>query len=88
MPANDRQHGGDHYQGFTYKGHNIQPWDVVNIFNLDYFTGVAVVYLLRWRRKGGRQDIEKAIHTLEKLLELDEGEEYASEQRPRNPDDR
>lgn len=84
MPANDRQVGGDHYKGYYFRGEHIEPWDVVNSFGLGYLDGVAVVYLLRWRAKGGVEDIQKAIHTLEKLVEV---ETQAESQRP-GADDR
>lgn len=63
--ANDRQVGGDHYHRYG----SLQPWDVIDHFKLDYFTGNAVKYLLRWRHKGGVEDIRKALHYMEKLLE-------------------
>lgn len=59
--ANDRQVGGDHYQtGGT------QHWDM---FGPDYLIGYATKYM-RWRKKGGVQDLEKAIHVVEKLKEV------------------
>ncbi|WP_417459189.1 DUF3310 domain-containing protein [Kordiimonas sp.] len=62
--ANDRQHGGDHY-----KDRGIQPWDYVAANNLGFFEGNAIKYLTRWEDKGGIQDLEKAIHFIEKLIE-------------------
>lgn len=63
--ANARQIGGEHYRKY---GH-LQPWDVIIHFKLDYLTGNAVKYLLRWRDKGGIEDIRKAMHYIEKLVE-------------------
>lgn len=65
ISANARQVGGEHYRKY---GH-LQPWDVIAHFKLDYFTGNAVKYLLRWRDKGGIEDIRKAMHYIEKLVE-------------------
>ncbi len=62
MAANDKQVGGDHYQ----KLGELQHWDVVAHFNLDYFQGQVTRYLFRWRDKGGIQDLEKAQHFMEK----------------------
>jgi hypothetical protein len=62
--ANDKQIGGDHY-----KKHGIQPWDYVLANNLGYLEGTAIKYITRWRDKGGIDDIRKAIHFLEKLIE-------------------
>ena len=62
MSAHDRQVGGDHYQK------EIQPWDIIDAYDLDYYEGNALKYLLR--DKGDRtEDLQKAIHYLEKELE-------------------
>lgn len=60
----DWQVGGDHY-----KRMGIQPWQVIDACKLDFYVGTAVAYLMRWEAKGGLQDIEKAIHTLEHFVE-------------------
>jgi hypothetical protein len=41
--------------------------------NLGYFEGNIVKYVSRWQDKGGVQDLQKAKHYLEKLLELQNG---------------
>ena len=66
MAANDKQISGKHY-----KENSIQPWDYVAANNLGYFEGSAIKYITRWRNKGGIADIQKAIHFLEKLIELE-----------------
>lgn len=65
MSANDKQVGGDHY-----KGKKVQHWDFVYMHNLDYFQGQITKYVVRWRDKGGLEDLHKAQHYLEKYLEL------------------
>lgn len=58
----DRQVGGDHYQtGGT------QHWDMFGTESMMY---AATKYLSRWRKKNGVQDLEKALHYSEKLLEI------------------
>lgn len=70
MPtANEVQHGGTHY----VKHGRLQHWDVVAHFGLGYFEGQATKYLFRWRDKGGILDLEKAIHYIQKLIELEQG---------------
>ena len=64
--ANDKQYGGTHYQCQT-----IQPWDYVTANNLGYLEGTAIKYITRWRHKNGIEDIRKAIHFLEKLVEVE-----------------
>ncbi len=66
MSANDKQVAGDHYKQFQY-----ETWDVIDDWKLGYFDGNAVKYLSRWRHKGGVQDLQKAIHYIEKLIELE-----------------
>lgn len=68
MSANDIQHGGDHYKKYG----NLQPWDVITAWNLGYLDGTALKYIARWRDKGGVEDIKKAIHFLEKFVEVHE----------------
>lgn len=61
----DSQVGGDHYR--KYK---IQPWDLWEEYSLDAFTGAILKYLLR--DKGNRlEDLKKARHTLDKLIEIE-----------------
>ena len=60
--ANDRQVGGDHY-----KVGELQHWDLLGP---EYLMGCATKYISRWRRKNGVQDLEKALHYAEKLLEV------------------
>lgn len=65
MSANDTQIAGSHY-----KAKAIQPWDYIASNELGYFEGNIVKYVSRWREKGGVDDLRKARHYLEKLIEL------------------
>lgn len=67
MSANDNQIGGQHYAAKP-----IQPWDFIAANGLGYFEGNVVKYLSRWRDKGGVQDLHKAAHYLQKLIEISE----------------
>lgn len=69
--ANATQVGGQHYAAKP-----IQPWDFIAANGLGYFEGNVVKYLSRWRDKGGVQDLHKAAHYLQKLIEI---EEYGKE---------
>jgi len=69
--ANDIQVGGDHYKKYG----DLQPWDVIVAWNLGYLDGTALKYIARWRDKGGINDIKKAIHFLEKFIEVEEGKQ-------------
>jgi len=69
MNANDKQIGGQHYQ------QSIQPWDYIIANQLGYLEGNVIKYVTRHKSKGGRADILKAIHYLEKILEVEYGVE-------------
>lgn len=49
--------------------------------NLGYFEGQITKYLVRWRKKGGYQDLLKAKSFMDKLLEV-EGKKPKAEPEP------
>jgi hypothetical protein len=63
--ANDVQVAGTHY-----KSKSIQPWDYIVGNNLGYLEGNIVKYVSRWKDKGGVDDLKKARHYLDKLIEV------------------
>ena len=66
--ARETQIGGRHYAQ-----HKIQVWDVAIEYNLSYIEGSALKYLLR-RKDNRLEDLEKARHCLDRLIELERGE--------------
>lgn len=64
MTVNDKQVGGSHYKS------KIQHWDYVVANGLGYFEGQITKYVTRWRGKNGVEDLRKALHFLDKLIEL------------------
>lgn len=67
--ARNSQVGGSHYRRFK-----IQPWDIWQEYGLDAFTGAILKYLLR--DKGNRlEDLRKARHTLDRLIEIEEAKD-------------
>lgn len=64
--ALDKQVSGNHY-----KDCGIQPIEYIHANGLNYFEGNAVKYITRHRKKNGKADIEKAIHYLELMIELE-----------------
>jgi len=69
--ATEKQVGGEHY-----KNCKIQPVDYIVENNLTFLEGNAIKYITRHRKKGeGAKDIEKAIHYLEMILEMEYGRE-------------
>jgi len=61
-----KQVGGSHYK--TMK---IQPSKFINENDLPFAEGKAIKYICRHRLKGKKEDILKAIHYLEMILERD-----------------
>lgn len=62
--ANNRQVGGSHYAA------GLQHWDLIERNGIGYLEGCATKYVTRARKKNGRQDILKAQHYVQKLIEL------------------
>lgn len=57
-----------------YKDKPLQVWDYVIANNLGYLEGNVVKYVSRWRQKGGVEDLRKAKHYIEKLIEVESGQ--------------
>jgi len=64
--ALDKQVSGNHY-----KDCGIQPIEYIHANNLSYLEGNVIKYTTRHSKKNGKQDILKAIHYLELILEME-----------------
>jgi len=64
--ATQKQVGGSHYKDMP-----IQPVEYAQRNNLNFIEGCVIKYVSRHRSKNGAEDIEKAIHFLNLLLELE-----------------
>jgi|TARA_Y100000034_G_scaffold57875_1_gene70632 hypothetical protein len=62
----DKQIGGKHY-----KNMKIQPAKFINENKLLFAEGNAIKYICRHTIKGKEEDVRKAIHYLEMILERD-----------------
>ena len=69
MGALEIQEGGDHYKKL-----GIQPVEYIHANGLDFFQGNVVKYVTRHKDKKGAEDIRKAIHYLQMILEMQYGE--------------
>lgn len=58
--------GGKHYKSFK-----IQPSKFINENNLLFAEGNVIKYVCRHKNKNGKEDIKKAIHYLEMIIERD-----------------
>ena len=65
MAANEEQVGGRHYIEKA-----VQPWDYIIANQMGYLEGNIIKYISRYKDKGGIDDLIKASHYLEKLIEV------------------
>ena len=70
MSAYKKQIGGNHYR--KYK---LQPSQFVTENKLLYPEGCVIKYVIRHQDKGGKQDLEKAKHMIDMIIERDYAEE-------------
>jgi hypothetical protein len=59
-----KQVGGSHYRDMV-----IQPIDFIIKNNLEYCEGNVIKYISRYKKKNGLEDLEKARHYIEILIE-------------------
>ncbi len=64
----DKQIAGSHY-----KKYKIQPSKFVVENKLLYPEGCAIKYIIRHQDKNGKEDLKKAIHFIEMIIERDYG---------------
>jgi len=66
----EKQVGGNHYQ--TMK---IQPAEFINKNKMLFAEGNAIKYICRHINKGGEQDLQKAKHYIDMIIERDYGDD-------------
>lgn len=62
----EKQVGGNHYKGFV-----IQPVEFIYKNNIPFVEGSIIKYVCRHREKNGIEDLKKARHFLDILIELE-----------------
>ena len=62
---------GKQVDGNHYSKMKIQPAQFINENHLEFAEGNAIKYICRHKFKGKAEDIKKAIHYLEMILERD-----------------
>lgn len=68
VDATMTQIGGDHYSKLA-----IQPVEYAMANSLNFLQGSVIKYVTRYKDKGGRQDLEKAMHCIQLLIEHEYG---------------
>ena len=66
MSVYKKQVGGTHY-----KDMKIQPSEFINENKLLFAEGNAIKYICRHKYKGKKEDLKKAIHYVEMIMERD-----------------
>lgn len=61
-----KQEGGTHYRNYP-----IQPIEYIVANGIGFLAGNVIKYATRYRDKNGEEDIRKAIHYLELILEFE-----------------
>lgn len=55
-----------------YKKKGIEVWDIIDAYDLDFYEANAVKYVLRWREKGGVEDLKKAITYIQRIIDREQ----------------
>ena len=66
MKSLKKQIGGNHYQNYV-----IQPAEFINKNKLLFAEGNAIKYIVRASKKGGEEDLLKAKHYIDMIIERD-----------------
>ena len=67
ISALSTQEGGNHYKDLA-----IQPVEFIHANQIPYMEGNIIKYVTRWRNKNGINDLRKARHYIDLLIELEE----------------
>lgn len=67
MKASNTQIGGNHYSDMA-----IQPTEFIHKNNLSFIQGNIIKYVCRYKSKGGIEDLNKAKHYIDLLIEFEE----------------
>jgi hypothetical protein len=66
MSAKAEQIGGQHYKDMA-----IQPAEFIHKNGIGYMEGNVIKYVVRWRNKNGVEDLKKARHYIDLLIEME-----------------
>jgi len=70
MSSLDKQTGGSHYKDLP-----IQPVEFCQKNQLNYCESNVIKYVIRHKDKNGLEDLKKAKHYIEMLMEMEYGED-------------
>lgn len=61
-----QQEGGSHYKDMA-----VQPAEFIHKNQIGFMEGSVIKYVARWRKKGGLEDLRKARHFLDLLIDME-----------------
>lgn len=67
--AFSQQEGGSHYKDMA-----IQPVEFIHKNGIGFIEGCVIKYVCRYKQKGGIEDLKKARHFLDLLIEMEQQE--------------
>lgn len=84
MSALDRQEGGSHYSDMA-----IQPVEFIVKNEIGYLEGNVIKYVCRYKNKNGIEDLKKAQHYLEMMVEHEQSiiDEAAAREKARESEE-
>ena len=53
----------------------MEPWTFIMLNNIPFAEGSIIKYVMRWCKKDGIQDLQKAKRIIDMLIELEENRE-------------
>ena len=62
----ETQVAGSHYSNMA-----IQPVEFIHRNGIGFIEGSVIKYVCRWKKKNGVEDLRKAVHFLEILIEME-----------------
>ena len=66
MSALESQVAGNHYKDMA-----IQPVEFIHRNGIGFIEGSVIKYVSRWRNKNGIEDLKKAKHFIDLLIEME-----------------
>jgi len=66
MEALNKQEGGEHYKKYA-----IQPVEFCQVNKVPFCEANVIKYVMRHRDKNGIEDLKKAIHYIELIMDID-----------------
>ena len=64
--------GADPLKPDYYNQNDIEIFDVIDAYDMDFYLGNVLKYIARWNEKGGVRDLEKALVYLKRKIDAEQ----------------